>query len=1556
MVTIYYNGGSINVQEEDSTFRYRSIMGECYVTLNFQLNKAIDFPVGTYIVYQGRTYTLTSPEHWKRWGVHNIEYTLTLHGEQEALKKYKLRNLQDGRLKFPMMATPAEFLNLIVGNLNATGRESGWTGSCLFSAEAKQIEFNHAFLIDALTDIASKFETEFEITEDKEIRLGKVEYYKTDPLPLAYGKGNGFKPGTGRVNTDDSKPVEILYVQGGERNIDRSKYGSSELLLPKGQTLTYEGRQYVASSDGYYIKRADKQLQFKNEDSIDLSDIYPKREGVISRVVTVDAEKHFYDFEDSSIPASLDYNDCLIDGETLTVIFQTGMLAGREFEINKYIHVEDDGQGNEVAARRFEIVPAEMDGYVMPCTNFLPAVGDKYIIFNCMLPNSYIRDNEKQTGAEWDLFREAARFMYENEDFKFTFTGELQGKWAKENWATIGTRLVLGSYIRFTDDDFAPNGVDMRITGIKDFFNAPYAPVIEVSNGVMAAGFSSQLREPDHNEVRIGESYDRSIAFTKRRWRDARETMTALEEAMEANFQNFSQAINPIAVQTMQLLVGDESLQFRFVNSKVTPQEVSHQFTYNDNTKILSTEAGTIQHMTLGIGNMAASHQASEYKFWDMSAFSSSNLGGQYADKKYYLYAKCSKSAETGVFVLSETPIAMEGVTGYYHFLVGILNSEYEGSRSFVTLYGFTEILPGRITTDKIVSGSGLTYWDLVANILKLGDKLSYNLNGDGAFILNGPLVQTGAGTPTEVGAWCGEWKSNRTYKLGDEVWKAAADGTVSTYRYVNSVASSGHDVTDDDYWEVYAKGVKGDPGQDAESPVYADIDNEMEGVSLLSSGVVAADVTMQTTVSMWYGTTALSLLAISISGLPTGFSATYNINTGVITFTIARGSSVAATVPITINVSAKFGQVTYTRSLIFTVAGVKAGTDGSDGDDGNDAVIYSLQPSVSAVKKNKSGQYSVASVTCKKMKRVGQNGLAETSDGTLKYSIDGGSEQIYSSGISTSSFTSTLTFLYYISGVLVDKETIPLLIDGADGQNGQDGQDGDDGKGVYSTVIRYNTSSSGTTAPVSGWVDYIPAVNAGYYLWTRTVITYTDGTTSTSYSVARQGSDGTPGTNGTNGTDGKTPYIQNGYWYIDGVSTGVKAEGEDGAPGADGNSPYIYNGYWYINGVSTGVQAQGPQGAQGNIGPAMVFRGNYDSGVTYYGNSNRVDVVYYSSQNKYYVAKSTAGSFSGKTPTNTTYWNDFGASFDSIATGLLLAEEANIANFIFRNQTLVSQYGGLVMDGVNGIIKLGTLLKLTNQALSMMNPSGVEKIRLANESVGDWDISLLKASDDKTLSNNEVNVGAYIPSTGTNYDVTGTNVLKVNIGSLDVGDTVYCGTPTFSLTPSTIVHNQASAMVRFSGSAQLHVRLKKDGVLVSGKDYKGYSAGSQVSSGNSISIVFGTSLYTYTIPSGGRGNYTLEIGFDTGEWQVYSDNSSGSLTINTKLSVRYKFNKANFAKSIIGNDGILLTFGGGTASNSGYLLFNKDNFAVGFNQKLLLLNQNGLYKSTNGGQTLTAL
>lgn len=76
--------------------------------------------------------------------------------------------------------------------------------------------------------------------------------------------------------------------------------------------------------------------------------------------------------------------------------------------------------------------------------------------------------------------------------------------------------------------------------------------------------------------------------------------------------------------------------------------------------------------------------------------------------------------------------------------------------RSFVTLYGFSEVLPGRVTTDRVVSGDGNSFFDFVANALKLGDKLSYNVNGDGELKIKGTIVQSQSGSESYIGCFRG--------------------------------------------------------------------------------------------------------------------------------------------------------------------------------------------------------------------------------------------------------------------------------------------------------------------------------------------------------------------------------------------------------------------------------------------------------------------------------------------------------------------------------------------------------------------------------------------------------------------------------------------------------------------------------------------------------------------------------------------------------------------------------------------------------------------------------
>ena len=779
MITLHNGDKEIEIEVKDESYSYEAIMEECSLTLYFDYPGYIEIPVGSWCDFYGKRYSLKRDSNFKKNGERNFEYTLILEtGEADAML-WKVRHTVDRSIKFSYTAKPHEHLRLLVENLNR--RSTGWkVGDCIEGTE-KVINYNHTYILDAFNQLAELYETEWQIIEEtvegnqiKTIHLRKVEYNKENPLKLSYGKGHGFKVGVGRESGEI--PPEIILVETTDRNIDYSTYGSKYLLLPKNKTIRFDGikfeneegfdstkaRIYKTDADGTCVMRADKELTTAKEDSLDCTAIYPSRVGTVSAVIEVNKKNNFFDFVDKDIPEELNLEDCLIAGESMTVIFQTGMLTGKEFEV-KYIHEAKDKK----EARRFEIVPQEIDGITMPEPEvWRPKVGDTYAVFGMQLPKAYICNDSTQTGASWEAFKEAAKYLYEHEDKAFIFTGTLDGIWAKKRWLEIGGKIVLGGYVDFYDTQFHPEGSLIRMIGIKRYINNPYSPEIELSNEPVSTSVSSDLNKIETNKVEVDIKHKDALQFTKRRFRDAKETMSMLEDAL----LNFSGSVNPITVSTMQLLVGDESLRFRFVNSKTNPVQVSHNITYNASTRILNAPAGILQHLTLGISSLSSSHKADEYKYWDMAEYNSPALIDP--EKKYYLYAKVGKENQAGTFLLSETAIKMEQITGYYHLLTGVLNSEYEGSRSFVQLYGFTEILPGRVTTERILSPDGDTYFDLVKS--EIGGNIQIKAGSSGLENLS-------------------EWEAaHQEIKDAAKAAKDAADSVEGLHNYVDGAFADG--------------------------------------------------------------------------------------------------------------------------------------------------------------------------------------------------------------------------------------------------------------------------------------------------------------------------------------------------------------------------------------------------------------------------------------------------------------------------------------------------------------------------------------------------------------------------------------------------------------------------------------------------------------------------------------------------------------------------------------------------------------------------------------------
>ena len=685
-----FNATYIDILPTDESYRYRSIMGEHTLTLYFSLSTYTDIPTGAWCEFANERYTLNQPAKIVKHNTRNFEYTLTMDSEGANLKNYKFRNPNDKTLKFPFTASPRYHVQILVDCLNMI--DSGWqVGNCIEASE-KLVSYNHNNCLEALEMIAKAFETEYEII-GKTIHLHKVEYLKNNPLPLQYGKGKGFKTGVSR--TTEQSRITRLYVQGGERNIDRSKYGNKELLLPKSQEYVYEGVTFLSDDKGLSIAIKNAQNNgFVNEQSLDLSHIYPKRKGTVSGFFAVDIDKHFYDIFDDSIPQALDFNAMQIKGEKMLIYFESGMLSGREFEVSNYNHAE----------KRFQLVPKEEDGVTMPNDIFRPNIGDEYSVYNMQMPNAYISDNATKSGASWEMIKEASKYLYENRADLFTFTGDLDGIWAKKNWANVGGRLKMGAYINFSDTEFQRTPVPIRIVGLKEYVNNPYSPQIELSNKVQGHSFASEMRKLQNQEVYFGELNKRTQSLTKRSWRDAQETIKQIEAA----FPEYTKSIVPATVQTMMALIGNKSTQFDFVVSKTNPIKAPHTLYFDKNTKQINAGSGWLKHFTLGTTDINPNRDANSYKYWNIPAFVSGRLDDK--AKTYYLYIKASKNDETAEFILSENKMDIEQEAGYYHFLYATVNSEYEGERGIAKLNGFTEITGGQIKTNKITSGNGQQY------------------------------------------------------------------------------------------------------------------------------------------------------------------------------------------------------------------------------------------------------------------------------------------------------------------------------------------------------------------------------------------------------------------------------------------------------------------------------------------------------------------------------------------------------------------------------------------------------------------------------------------------------------------------------------------------------------------------------------------------------------------------------------------------------------------------------------------------------------------------------
>lgn len=808
----------------DSSYHFQEIMGDNNIVLNFSLTYFVEFPIGSTINFQNTVYTMLSTAHFTKQNERQYDYTLTFESAQKELSRYKFRNMVDGRLNFTLTAQPQEFLEHIVWNMNDREGGTRWqVGEVVASAEKTQ-SFSHNYLLDALNQVAQLFETEWEIVGTT-INLRKVEYNKneTQKNRLEYGRGNGFISGVSRQNSGE-KAVDVLWVEGGDRNIDSQTYTyektiegqeqtlhANKLRLPKGGTFYYvqpteptdKGKVYsvaelteIASSmgmtypdyvnmfmpqalivntdaDGFGIHR--REVDWINggyEDSIDFTEIYPHKvlhcgtvelKGYTGDPTTTKVDEisnRFWDITASDTDGTIpNYNDCLIGGQEVTIIFNTGMLAGKEFNL-----AEQSINGKvgcfDPATKKFLIQPVAIDGITMPDlpikyddgvtyvqdkdgnygTGYVPAIGDEFAVFHVSLPQQYIDE------AERELLLEGCHYLWQHSEVEVEFSGTVDGIWAKNKWESLKEYLRLGGYINFYDNDFCRDGRMLRILSVKTYLNNPHSPELTLSNSTVSQSVSSELKKIPQNQVYTDYRVEGITSYARRSFRNAEETRDALQNWAQQVNNYFTSGISPVTVQTMQLLVGDKSLQYEFGVATTDSEDNVTAYDrrqwspyYEDGILHLPTHFGAddaiLRHRyyTAENGNEGIVKQFTdaEFPYWQFAANAHTEFTLEHQNNPYYLYIVAPKTAVTEhigkvvdyadfelVEITDTTELPTDTPTHYY-LLCGILNSEQGGTRSYTNVFGTVEITGGQMRLDEAISQDGDNYIDFINMIIK---------------------------------------------------------------------------------------------------------------------------------------------------------------------------------------------------------------------------------------------------------------------------------------------------------------------------------------------------------------------------------------------------------------------------------------------------------------------------------------------------------------------------------------------------------------------------------------------------------------------------------------------------------------------------------------------------------------------------------------------------------------------------------------------------------------------------------------------------------------------
>lgn len=657
------------------------------------------YGIGDVITVFGRDYRLNRLPKVSKTGMQEYQYDLEFEGIQYDLMRVtydvninttnnKLQDIQGDSLTGDLK----RFMEVLISNANRVFPGKWALGVCPETDGDNTLTFSESDnCLSVLQTLCSedKFGVEFEIERVNGVYVINIKKTigQTLPFVLEYGKGKGLYS-ISRENVSSSNIVTRLKVYGSTENIT-SKYRADRLCM--------FGKDKASS----YIEKADAVTKYGIFEGRKNFDIKPTFTGKVSSVVDGDV----LSFIDTSFPFDINAKNAsgetlyLISGVSAKVHFNSGNLAGYEFEVHAYDH----------ATHKFTLVKQTDDrGNVFPSETspaFQIGKNDTYKVLDI----AYSRDIEE--AAEKKLAEEGNKYYDQNSQPKVQYSVSVTKAYIENKLALsdgITNVFAPGDYLPIKDDEI---GVDKSIR-IKSFTRNvldPYDYSLTISDtqtkGDITTRVISDLVDID-KVLTINNLKDPAQA--RANWRSSREVLNMVFDPETGGY--YKDKITPESVDTMMLSVGAKSMQFGLINTVFEPN-------FNGNPNLFKWKGGVLTHYTI---------DPDKARSWVLA----DGTTALQQDVPYYIYAVCNRDNSAGTMSISATQHKVEESPNVYFFLIGILGSIDADTkvRAISLTYGFTTINGRFIKTGRIESADGTTYFDLDQS--EIGGRIVFTQNG----------------------------------------------------------------------------------------------------------------------------------------------------------------------------------------------------------------------------------------------------------------------------------------------------------------------------------------------------------------------------------------------------------------------------------------------------------------------------------------------------------------------------------------------------------------------------------------------------------------------------------------------------------------------------------------------------------------------------------------------------------------------------------------------------------------------------------------------------------